>query len=263
MSSFSRGSQFSSRGGGGQMFGEEISADELFNMFFGGASQGFGGGRGGFGGGPGIRFQTFGGPQRRPAAGQAQAQQPAWVQLLPLFILIGFSLLTQLPSLFTTQPPPDPSYSFERSSFHNLARQTHTSAKVDYFVNTRQFAGHPFFASLLKANPAQLPFEPRSEDPKSVEHINQLVETAKSYELLPEKLSIPRDYLRFEQNVEQAYLQRLQQMCNYEIQHRSERLQHARGFFGLGADWDKVKAIEKEDLKHCTKLRSLGYRVNA
>lgn len=239
------------------MFGEEVSADELFNMFFGG-NQGF---RSTGFGGPGIRFQTFGGgPQRRPAAGQAQ--QSAWVQLLPLFILIGFAFITQLPSLFMTQPPPDPSYSFERSSFHNLARQTHTNAKVDYFVNTRQFAGHPFFASLLKANPTELTFEPSSDDPKSLDYINQLVETAKTYEALPEKLVIPREYLRFEQNVEQNYLQRLQTMCNHENQQKSERLMHARGFFGLGADWDKIREIEKTELTHCVKLRKLGYRVN-
>ena len=266
MPSFARrgggGSPFGGRGG--QPFGEEVSAEDLFNMFFGGGGGGGFAGNG-FSGSPGgIRFQTFGGqPQRRrtAAGGQAQAQQPAWVQLLPLIILVLFSLVSFLPSLFFTQPPPDPSYSFERSAFHDLHRQTHTHAKVDYFVNTRQYATHPFFSTLLSANPSRMSFSPTTDDTKSSEYVNQIIETAVTYQDLPEKLSIPRDYLRFEQGVEQSYLQRLQQMCNYEIQHRNERLQQARGFFGVGADWDKVKRIEAEVMQHCSKLRSLGYRV--
>lgn len=262
MPSFSRSATSSFGGAGGPMFGEEVSAEDLFNMFFGGASAG------GFGG-QGVRFQTFGGgaPRFRQAGGGGggarpnQAQQPAWVQLLPLFILIGFSLLTQLPSLFTTSPPPDPSYSFERSSFHDLHRQTHTHAKVDYFVNTRQYATHPYFQSLVTTNTEHMPFKPTTEDRKSADYVRQIVEHAKSYQDLPEKIRVPRDYLRFEQSIEQAYLQRLQSMCNYEVQHRNERLQRARGFFGLGADWDEVKRIEAEELKNCSKLRALGYRV--
>lgn len=263
MSSFSRGPSSYSSAGSGPMFGEEVSAEDLFNMFFGGAGPAFANG-GGFGG-PGIRFQSFGGgaPRFRQAGGArpAQAQQAAWVQLLPLFILIGFSLLTQLPSLFTTTPPPDPSYAFERSAFHDLHRQTHTPAKVDYFVNTRQYATHPFFQSLLSANPDVMPFKSAADDSKAPEYSRDLVELAKSYQSLPSDLRIPRDYLRFEQGIEQAYLQRLQSMCNYEVQHRNERLQRARGFFGLGADWDEVRRIEGEELQHCSKLRKLGYRV--
>lgn len=263
MPSFSRGASSFSSAGHGPMFGEEVSAEDLFNMFFGGAGPAFAN-SGGFGG-SGVRFQSFGGgaPRFRQAGGArpAQAQQPAWVQLLPLFILIGFSLLTQLPSLFMSSPPPDPSYAFEPSTFHDLHRQTHTSAKVDYFVNTKQYATHPYYQSLLSANPEVLPFTPASSDVKSTDYSRDLAEQAKSYQTLPDKLRIPRDYLRFEQGIEQNYLQRLQNMCNYEVQNRNERLQRARGFFGLGADWDEVKRIEAEELKHCSKLRSLGYRV--
>ena len=130
MSSFSRGPSQFGRGG----FADEVSAEDLFNMFFGGGGMG-GGGLGRQSGmfGPGVRFQTFtNASQRRPAsAGQAQSQQPAWIQLLPLILLVAFSVLTQLPSLLSTSPPPDPSFSFDKSSFHNLQRQTHTHAKVD------------------------------------------------------------------------------------------------------------------------------------
>lgn len=262
VSSFSRGPSSYSSAGSGPMFGEEVSAEDLFNMFFGGAGPAFAS-SGGFGG-PGIRFQSFGGrprPQQGGGNRPAQAQQAAWVQLLPLFILIGFSILTQLPSLFTTSPPPDPTYAFERSAFHDLHRQTHTPAKVDYFVNTRQYATHPYFQSLLSTNAEVMPFKPDNDDRKSPEYSQELVEQAKAYETLPPNIRIPRDYLRFEQGVEQLYLQRLQSMCNYEIQNRNERLQRARGFFGLGADWDEVKRIEAEELQNCSKLRKLGYRV--
>jgi DnaJ family protein B protein 12 len=262
VSSFSRGPSSYSSAGSGPMFGEEVSAEDLFNMFFGGAGPAFAS-SGGFGG-PGIRFQSFGGrprPQQGGGNRPAQAQQAAWVQLLPLFILIGFSILTQLPSLFTTSPPPDPTYAFERSAFHDLHRQTHAPAKVDYFVNTRQYATHPYFQSLLSTNAEVMPFKPDNDDRKSPEYSQELVEQAKAYETLPPNIRIPRDYLRFEQGVEQLYLQRLQSMCNYEIQNRNERLQRARGFFGLGADWDEVKRIEAEELQNCSKLRKLGYRV--
>lgn len=46
-----------------------------------------------------------------------------------------------------------------------------------------------------------------------------------------------------------------------QIDDKNQRLQQARGFFGLGADWDLVKKIEGEDLQACSRLRTLGYRV--
>lgn len=89
----------------------------------------------------------------------------------------------------------------------------------------------------------------------------QMTEHAKSFQDLPETLTIPRDYLRFEHSVEQFYLQRLQNLCQYEINHRNDQLQRARGFFGMGADWEEVKRLQEMELKNCEKLRSLGYRV--
>ena len=120
---------------------------------------------------------------------------------------------------------------------------------------------HPFFQNLQSTNSEKLPFVPSTDDRTSAEYINQIVELARSYETLPEQLTIPRDYLRFEQQIEQEYLQRLQGSCQWEIQNRNDRLQRARGFFGIGADWDEVKKIEQEELKACKRLRTLGYRI--
>ena len=120
------------------MFNDEVSPEDLFNMFFGGGGGGMGGGgmrfaSNGFGPG-GMRFTSFGGG--RPNGGQARGnanapQQSAWVQLLPLILLVAFSVLTQLPSLFGSAPIPDPNFSFDKTPYFDLQRQTHTHAKVD------------------------------------------------------------------------------------------------------------------------------------
>ena len=53
----------------------------------------------------------------------------------------------------------------------------------------------------------------------------------------------------------------LQSYCRDEIARRQERLERAKGFFGIGADWDRFKAIEKEKLEHCERLAKFGYSV--
>jgi DnaJ family protein B protein 12 len=98
-------------GGGGVHFrpraGQEVSPEEIFNMFFGGGMP-----RGGMRGGPGMHFSTnfggggFNGQQfRQPQRGQPrQARQPgrpeeeqsAWgnlVQLLPFLLILILSFL--------------------------------------------------------------------------------------------------------------------------------------------------------------------------
>jgi len=95
------------RGGG---FEGELSPEDLFNMFFGGGGGGtFGGG---FGGGPVFTttfgpggFRTtrmgggFGGQPRQQGNGNAEPRS-MFLQLLPLFVLFGISLLSALPNLF-------------------------------------------------------------------------------------------------------------------------------------------------------------------
>lgn len=147
-----------SRGFGGGRPGRyegEVSPEDLFNMFFGG-----GGGMGGggpmfttsFGGGP--AFATFGGPgararQRAGARPNAQPQRPppAWVQLLPLVILIGFGLLSFLPSLLGLVSTPDPDFSFSPRTPFTSMRNT-AGLDVPYYVNNDAWVKHPIYSSI-------------------------------------------------------------------------------------------------------------------
>lgn len=131
----------------GNMFGEELNADDLFNMFFGGGM----GNQGGFGGspfasfgGPGVRVHQFGGNRhQRRAAGAAgdQRGQSSWMQLAPLIILFGFSVLSSLfssgESMFGSSSP---SYSFTKERPYTVPRYTPTH-KIPYWVDSKQVDG--------------------------------------------------------------------------------------------------------------------------
>ncbi|KAK7687838.1 hypothetical protein QCA50_009057 [Cerrena zonata] len=134
--------------GGG--FDGELSPEDLFNMFFGGS----GPMGGGFGGGP--VFTTSFGPGGFRATrvrthhnhNQGQARENAeprsiLVQLVPLFLLLAFSLLNALPSLFSSPITPDPRFSFNPTSLYNVERRTE-GLGVKYHVNAAEFSGHPY-----------------------------------------------------------------------------------------------------------------------
>lgn len=143
------GQQAYGRGGGmqaGGMFGDEMNADDLFNMFFGGgmgAQNGFGGSPFVSFGGPGVRVHHFGGGNRhqRRAGGDGGPGQGNWMQLLPLIILFGFSVLSSLfssgESIFGASTP---SYSFQRNSPYTAPRYT-PNHKIPYWVNPTQLDG--------------------------------------------------------------------------------------------------------------------------
>ncbi|CDS03519.1 hypothetical protein LRAMOSA00921 [Lichtheimia ramosa] len=122
--------------GGGM--GEEISPEELFNMFFGG------GGPAGFGGpfgsatfvGPGFARRSY----YHPGAGHRgqqtrQQRNTSWtllLQILPLLVLFGYSLLS---GLFTDDTP---SFSFQPTNMYSQQRTTY-SHQVPYYVNPSSF----------------------------------------------------------------------------------------------------------------------------
>ncbi|KAI0243928.1 Chaperone protein dnaJ [Massospora cicadina] len=130
-----------SSNGGRQPFGfqDEVSPEELFNMFFGG---GFGNGfqSATFVGADGRRYvRQFGRPGARRHAANATEQAGGLpfniLQLLPVLLLFGFSLLA---SLFSSSGPEDPSYSFRPS--HSFPQPMVTrQRRVNYFINPRQF----------------------------------------------------------------------------------------------------------------------------
>jgi DnaJ family protein B protein 12 len=193
-----------------QQQGDEISPEDLFNMFFGG------GGGGGFQsfGGPGVRTFSFGGPQMARRQGQAHGQPaqntPAWVQLLPLLLLFAFTLLTQLPSLFTTPPPPDPSFTYDPTAVHTMHRQT-TNLKADYFVNPPEFRRSHLYSDLLESNPAQ----------------SSTLWAKFESEARLKDVSIPRSLSNFESRVENSLIQHLRVKCENENDIQWRKLQRA------------------------------------
>ncbi|EJD47945.1 DnaJ-domain-containing protein [Auricularia subglabra TFB-10046 SS5] len=240
----SRFSGMASRGGGARQAGMhtfegEISPEDLFNMFFGGG--GFGNGSfagGGFGGTP-VFTATFGGPggfrtaqfggRPRAAAGQQQEAQGArslLVQLLPLIILFGFSLLQALPSLFYTAPPPDPGFSFVQTRHFSAERLT-PSLNIPYYVHPREFEAHPIWQSI-------------PTDMRSQKQAGQSSATL----------------YKFESTVERTHLVHQCQRLTDERRHKIEQLS---GFLGIGADWEKIRALQNERIEACDELSRRGW----
>ncbi|PSR82617.1 hypothetical protein PHLCEN_2v6050 [Hermanssonia centrifuga] len=217
------GSPFGPGGG----FEGEMSPEDLFNMFFGGGGMG----QTSFGGGP-VFTASFGPGGFRPTrvrrtnAGQQQAHnaepRSVFMQLLPLIILFGFSLLNALPSLFGSTPTPDPRFSFNPSSRYNVERHT-GGLGIKYHVNAAEFSGHPIAAELARNDKQTGP-----------------------------------ELRRFEGSVEKIYTQDLYSQCQRGLD-RKERLKNQEvGVFGFGTDWDRVRQIEEEPISSCDELRKLG-----
>lgn len=180
---------------GASPFGDEISPEDLFNMFFGG---GMGGRAYTFGGptgfssatfvGPGFRARTFntaGGPYQRARSQQPEQQQrTGWsifLQLLPLLLLFGYTLFS---GLFVDDTP---SFAFQSNSVYSQPRMT-TRNHVRYFVNPAAFR----------------PYQ---------DNRNKLYQ--------------------FEYQVEKDWLQSLQQKCFMERKHRQMLLDKSKGTFGF------------------------------
>ncbi|KZP01454.1 DnaJ-domain-containing protein [Calocera viscosa TUFC12733] len=213
-------------------FESEISPEDLFNMFFGGSGAGQFASTG-FGPGSGFTFH-FGGPggvQFNSARGRPRGQQAApndtgsmFKQLLPLLIVILFSLLTSLPSLLGSFQTPDPSFSFQPTQYFDQERYT-LSRNVPYYVNTRQFTKHPIWDSI--------PVDRRQE-----------VRAGKASSKLK----------TFEGHVESSYASVLQNQCRREEDYREQRIQSEIGLFGIGTNWQAVERIRGEKLPSCEKL---------
>ncbi|KAL7416064.1 hypothetical protein BDY24DRAFT_433487 [Mrakia frigida] len=244
---------------------QEVNPEDLFNMFFGGGGGGFGGntqseirflfrpfvspstlslslspsssltyrlfvtvsafsfGNGGF---QSTRRTT---PQaRRPTTDGPPP--PLYVQLLPLLILFGFSLLTILPSLFGSPSIPPPTYSFQPHppSQHTVQRQTSTYS-IPYFVNQKQFESHPIWESIPEA---------RRGEEKAGKWSGEL--------------------RKWEREVEMGYVRGLQGACRSEMEEKERRIEEKRGFFGIGADWDEVRRLQTKPLESCEKLKKLN-----
>ncbi|GAA6006892.1 hypothetical protein JCM11491_001435 [Sporobolomyces phaffii] len=257
---------------------------------------GFGGPFGGGGGfqfyGPGgIRMQTggMGGGRgaRAGAQGNGQPQTPTstLLQIAPLLFFLFISILTQLPSLFGAGSTPLPEFSFDQTTRFPasssppaprdrspLRQETH-SLHVPYFVNPTQFASHPLYAAHLRANPHLGFASPNPSDSKLYKR--DLVEflVAQERELQRDaenrdkqrqqrpKDELTAEYHKFEKSVETSWINRLQSYCRHEINNRQDALDRARGFLGIGADYDKIRKLTAQKLPSCEALAEYGYNV--
>lgn len=159
---------------------------------------------------------------RREAAPENNQPRSVFLQLLPIFILFAFTILNALPSLFTSEPVPDPRFSFSHTSRYNVERTT-GGLGIKYHVNAAEFSGHPIAAELA-----------RNENRPGA------------------------DLRRFESTIERVYTQDLYSQCQRGMD-RKERLKSQEvGVFGIGTDWDKVRKIDAQPIESCDELRRLG-----
>lgn len=165
-----------------------------------------------------TRVRTNAGQQRE----QAAEPRSIFVQLLPLFILFGFSLLNALPSLFSTPPTPEPRFSFQPNTRYNVERTT-GGLGIKYHVNAAEFSGHPIAAELARNDKQPGP-----------------------------------QLQRFEGNVERAYTQDLYVQCQRGVDRKERAKNQEVGLFGFGTDWDRVARIDAEPIPSCEELRRLG-----
>jgi len=240
-------------GGGGGGFEGELSPEDLFNMFFGGGggggfgNNGFGGG---FGGGPVFTmnfgpggFRTTrtggGGPRQQQQGGNAE-QRSSLVQLLPLILLFGFSLLSALPNLFTTPPVPDPRFSWTRTHHYSTERQT-GGMGVKYHVDANEVMRHPVIgAELARENIDWRKLTAVKDSPDSKPHQ-------------------PGPALaKFESTIDKTYTQKLYTECQAGHDRKMRAKDNEVGLFGIGTDWQKVERIEKEVVPSCEELKRLG-----
>lgn len=171
---------------------------------------------------------TTGGPRRRPGQGQQQQQQGAGgtrgllMQLAPILILFLFSLLSALPNILSTPPTPDPRYTFTPSTRYNTERIT-GSLGIKYHVNSQEFMSHPIAAEIARDGTKRGP-----------------------------RLS------KFEESVERTFTRDLIVQCQVAIDRKNRRKEELIGIFGIGTDWEKVRAIDKEPLEACDRLKQFG-----
>jgi DnaJ family protein B protein 12 len=232
------------RGGG---FQEEMTPEELFRQFFGGA---FGGpfgtyssctltnahGKerktdarlGGFdtgpgfvfniGGGPGVRVHQFGGgaPRRRPRNAQppGSEQQPSLSStlsnLLPLLFLFVLPLLSSLFSSSSTAA--GPSLVFENPRHPNTKERVSSRFKVRYFV-----------------------------DPRDVHEYN------------------PKKWRKLDEEAENQYVHQVNVRCQNERFQQRKMMEDAQGWFYV--DQDAMDRARHMDLKNCQKLKNMGFPV--
>ena len=188
---------------GATMFEDEISPEDLFNMFFGGNM--------GTNFGPQVRVHQFGNgnpffnvrhngqqqqQQRNRTAGENTGSISTCIQFLPLIMLFAMFLISNFFSAFTGVDD-TPAYSFSQQGPYTSNRITQ-HYRVPYWVNDNEFT--------------------RS-------HISRR----------------PSRVRQFEQDIEAHYISNLQRKCQQEMSRRRLQIHNAKGWFGLVKDPKKLE----------------------
>ena len=98
---------------------------------------------------------------------------------------------------------------------------------VQYHVNSAEFSRHPIVAEIAQSG--------QSDGPHRMPGLQC-----------------------FEENVNQAFTQETYKVCWNGLDSKQRRKDQALGFFGIGADWEKVKQIEAEFIESCEMLKQMG-----
>lgn len=106
-------------------------------------------------------------------------------------------------------------------------KRTTQALGVQYHVNSAEFSRHPIAAEIARSG-------------QSVE---------------PQHMPALRS---FEENVDQAFTRETYEVCRRGMDSKQRRRDQAFGFFGIGADWEKVKQIEAETVESCETLKRMG-----
>lgn len=173
----------------------------------------------------GFRTTQMGGgaPRQRGANANANTPSSGLVQLLPLLLLMLFSIINVIPGLFSTPATPDPRFGFSPSARYDQQRTT-AGMGITYHVNSAELRSHPVLGP----------------------------EIARGAGAAGGALG------NFEGSVERAYTRELYGRCQAGMDSKERRKEREVGIFGLGADWEKVKQIEEEKVPECEELRRLG-----
>ncbi len=154
----------------------------------------------------------MGGPTLRRQQQEAAEPRSLFVQLLPLFILFGFSILSALPSLFSSSPVPGSSLLVCRGlSLFGGERQT-GDLGIKYYVNPGEWTSHPVVGP---------------------EVARQKSSTSSSSAERGPAVS------RFERSVDTAYTERVYSECRRGLDKKERAKEAEIGLFGFGTDWGK------------------------
>ncbi|WFD28195.1 Chaperone protein dnaJ [Malassezia nana] len=215
----------------------EMDPEDLFNMFFGGAGMAgaqFGGPMFTFGG-PGFRthyYRPGAGARARQGGQQATGganQTAMWFQLLPILIVLFFTIVSYIPQLFTVS---DPDFRWRPTSLHRAQRTTKDRG-ISYYVDPVSFAKHPFVTASTTYKSQGGKVQRFSKDRSNPE-------------------------LRaFEKRVEEMWMKELYRQCENALEYKRRRLMDAQGFFGIGGDREKIANIKSEVYESCEQLERL------